>query len=681
MGRGGLAIVALAYAMPGVAADKVQYGRIPDWVLPPPLPTDAPTPPGAAARVIYSDVQTRLGAKGDDVHTAWRIRLLTADALPLGNIAASWNPTSGSVTVHHLRIYRDGKSIDILSGTRFAVMRQEANLESAVLHGMLTATLQTPGLRVGDELEFAVTVRGRDPTLGDHHFGLTALTPQGNPGAYRMRVSWPATLPVRWRATPDLGAIAPQQVGEEMVLEHMLRDPKSSIPTEGAPARYNYRRLLEFSDFAGWEEMSARVGQLFDGAAVMKPGSPLQQEVAKIAAASADPVARAEAALRLVQEQIRYVYVGLNGGNFRPAQADESWTRRFGDCKAKTAMLLAMLRDLGIAAEAVLVASGGGDGIDERLPSPILFDHVLVRATIAGKAHWLDGTRLGDRSLALLPPPPYRWVLPVRQEGAKLEAVAVRAPRAPQSIEVMDIDARAGIDTLAKVSIRQILRGDETYGMRTTLAGLSAEDADRQLQSYFQQQAAWVDPEKVSWRYVEDRAALVLTMEGAGKLDWEGGGDEARSFYMYGAGFYTPAMLKRPREQDQSAPYANSFPRFRCWSTTLRLPRPNGNWHWNVAGRRVNRTLGGVAYWRGIALADNVARTVQSSRSIAPEISADEARVLNDAVGAFDSRKTRVDQDYSLTADVGRIEPVLAQGDAIDWLAEDTPCHGPARVE
>ena len=30
------------------------------------------------------------------------------------------------------------------------------------------------------------------------------------------------------------------------------------------------------------------------------------------------------------------VYVGLDGGNYRPAAADDTWHRRFGDCKAKT---------------------------------------------------------------------------------------------------------------------------------------------------------------------------------------------------------------------------------------------------------------------------------------------------------------------------------------------------------
>lgn len=674
----GLAVVAVV-ANPAFAADKVQYDKPAAWVLSPPAPTEGIVPAGAAARIIYSDTQTRVGDKGDDIYTAWRIKLLTTDALPIGNIAASWNSGSGSATIHYLRIWRDGKPIDVLKKARFAVVRQEVNLESAILNGMLTASLQTPGLQVGDELEFAATIHGQDPTLGDHHFGLSALPPQGNPGAYRMRLSWPADHALRWQGTADMGELTPQPLGNYKVIDYTLRDPKPAIPTEGAPVRYNVRRLLEYSDFSGWEDISTRMWRLFDEASALKPGSAIRQEIAKIAASNKDPVARTEAALALVQDHVRYVYVGLNGGNYRPATIDDSWTRRFGDCKAKTALLLAILRELDIPAEPVLVQAAGGDGIDQRLPSPILFDHALVRATIDGKSYWLDGTRLGDRHLSLIPPPTFRWVLPLRRDGAALEAVAPNAPKEPQLIGFEEVDMREGIGKPAKITLRNILRGDEIYGMRTMLAGLSAEEADRQLQSYWRQQADWVDPDKVEWRYAEDEAVLILTLTGTGKLDWKGSDEDGWYSYMHGAGFYAPNQRKRPKEQDQSAPFANEFPRFRCWATVLRLPKPSGSWHWNVAGKRVNRTLGGVAYWRGISIGDNIVRSVQSTRSLSPEISPTDVRTANDLIPGFDNDMTRVEQDYTLKADVGRNEPLLDKGDAIDWTAADTPCQGPGK--
>src|SRR3546814_13557358 len=90
---------------------------------------------------------------------------------------------------------------------------------------------------------------------------------------------------------------------------------------------------------------------------------------------------------------VRYSYGGLGNGNLTPATAEETWQRRYGDCKGKTALLLALLARLGIEAEAVLANnSGGDDGLDGRLPNPGMFDHVIVRARIAGTTYWLDGT-------------------------------------------------------------------------------------------------------------------------------------------------------------------------------------------------------------------------------------------------------------------------------------------------
>src|SRR3546814_8269245 len=103
---------------------------------------------------------------------------------------------------------------------------------------------------------------------------------------------------------------------------------------------------------------------------------------------SSDLLDRASAALKLVQRDVRYIYVGLGNGNLTPATAEETCQRRYGDCKGKTALLMALLARLGIEAEAVLANNSGGDeGLDGQLPNPGMCDHVLVRARIRSDEH------------------------------------------------------------------------------------------------------------------------------------------------------------------------------------------------------------------------------------------------------------------------------------------------------
>lgn len=152
----------------------------------------------------------------------------------------------------------------------------------------------------------------------------------------------------------------------------------------------------------------------------------MRAEIDAIAAKTQDPKQRAFEALRLVEDKTRYFFIGIGDGGYVPAPADQTWARKFGDCKGKTALLLAILKELKVDAEPALVSLGGGDGMNERLPSLAAFNHVIVRTVIDGKTYWLDGTRTGDRSgLDALKPPPHRWALPVRAAGSDLEQIVV----------------------------------------------------------------------------------------------------------------------------------------------------------------------------------------------------------------------------------------------------------------
>lgn len=89
-----------------------------------------------------------------------------------------------------------------------------------------------------------------------------------------------------------------------------------------------------------------------------------------------------------MQKQVRYLFLGMDGGGYRPATAETTWARRFGDCKAKTALLLALLQALDIEARPVLVQTGPSDGLETRLPRMGAFNHVLVEARLGGKPIW-----------------------------------------------------------------------------------------------------------------------------------------------------------------------------------------------------------------------------------------------------------------------------------------------------
>ncbi len=667
--------VLLAAALPAIAApsnDAIVYEAPGAWVLAPPAASGGATGADVPLQIGYFDNQVHVGSDGtEDVYTAYRVKIAKPEALSAGNVTVTWQPDEGPITIHYLRVVRDGNVTDVLASTKFTVLQREEQLEQSMLNGQRTATLQVPGLQVGDEIDFAVTLRRRVVTFDGHVAETMQMPIMGSPGAFRFRLVWPLGRKVELQASADLALPRPVSGNDENVLEVTMTDPKGAIPTEGAPARYNTRRLIEYSDFGGWAGISHLMAPLFERAEELAPGSPVKAEAAAIAARTSDPVERAEAALKLVQDRIRYVYVGLDGGNYVPAGVEETWKRRFGDCKAKTVLLVALLRELGIEAQPALVNSNGGDGMDQRLPSPRVFDHAVVRAVVAGKVEWLDGTRAGDSYLDNLPLP-FRWALPLDPEGSELEKIAPRGSDKPQYIGLVDIDATAGLDQDAHVSMQTILRGDDAFALRTRLAGLSADDADRGLKSYWRQQVDWLTPDKVTWSYDERRRAITLGVIGRGNPGWTGDARAGRSLTLLGAGFFAPDALRRPADQDQAAPWALEYPRFRCWATTIRLPKAENNLTWSLRAAPMNLRLGGAVYWRASGFSGNVVRTVMSRQSYEPEASLEEAQILNRAIPAFDNAMSSISEERA--RDVLKASRVLPFGDDVDWLNAPIPC-------
>lgn len=653
----------------------VRYAPEAKWVAPVPTGTTSETPAGAAVRMIYFDSQVFLGPNGMEAFQAFRIRILKPEALQVGNLSVAWNPAAGDATVHRVRIIRNGETIDVLAKLKFNVIQREGFLENAMLNGNMTATLQVPGLQVGDELEFAATTQAKDPTLGDHVFGFVQLARMAMSGGHRARILWPKASRVRWKASPDVENLVPVASKGNMELTFELRDPHAAPGADGAPDRVNVRRFIEMSDFASWAELSSQVASLFDKASALKKDSPVLKEIAQIEASSQDPLLRLRAALRLVQDRVRYFYIGLNGGNLMPASADDTWDRAFGDCKAKTALLMGVLRRLGIPAEAVLVDVAGGDGINDHLPSPGAFNHVVVRAHVGDRTYWLDGTRQGDSRLTSDPPGAYRWVLPLRSTGGDLESLALKAPVEPLELSYIYADASQGFDQRAKVEMKMVLRGDQAMQMRAALSVMPGEDAQRGLLSFWRNGNGWFDPTSTSWSYDDDRGTLLLMVQGTGKLDWEGDKPDGRRLDLFGAGFFKPQEFRRPTDQDQAAPWKLPFPYFKCWATAVRLPLPDKKWSWDYTSPPVNRHMGGYYYYRTADLRDGLIRTVMSRKVEVAELSADDATRFNEQLTSFDHNMSRVYQ-----VDVRGASPIENPASQppftldMDWTRPDVPC-------
>lgn len=621
------------------AAEELKFGKASAWVVPqtiPPVPDKAKDRPLA---MLLHDQQVLLEPGKISTYSELAFKIQKPEGLAAGNLSISWNPAFDSPTVHRLEIRRGNQVIDVLkSGQTFATMRRESNLELAMLDGMLTANIQPEGLQEGDVIVLATTIEHVDPTLKDHVETVFAPWGQGQIGLAHARISWPSKLEVKLHKTGDLPAPEQSLRDGRKAYELTMRDVEPVIAPKGAPVRFKIGRMGEATDFRSWADAARLMAPLYRKAAVIPASGPLRDEVEKIRKGSADPKIRAEQALQLVQQRIRYVALAMGQGGLVPATAETSWSRRFGDCKAKTALLLAILHEFGIPAEPVLVNAFAGDALAEWLPMIGAFNHVLLRAHIGNKDYWLDGTRNGDSSLDSIEVPDFGWGLPLTDNAQLVKLVPPPLSR-PNFETTVSIDARAGIYARADISADQIVRGDFAVDLNSGLVSLT----DAQRKEYFD--GYWkksidddVTPATSSFTFDRATRELHLAMQGKLKLDWTGG-----FFHLPLSSIGYAPDLDRPEGPSHDAPIAVTHPLFTRAETKVRFPPAffPANVGKLVPGA-VHTTLIGVEYSR-IQTASPDGMTVQTTtRSLIPEVS------YKDALGASGTLKALANGDVSV---------------------------------
>ncbi len=105
----------------------------------------------------------------------------------------------------------------------------------------------------------------------------------------------------------------------ERAIDFRWDNPSVASPPKDSPTRYQWQRVVEYTEFADWAALSRHFAPLYVKAATLTPNSAVKREASRIAAAHASSLERASAALKLVQQDVRYIYVGLNGANLTPA--------------------------------------------------------------------------------------------------------------------------------------------------------------------------------------------------------------------------------------------------------------------------------------------------------------------------------------------------------------------------
>ncbi len=507
------ALAASGTTQDGPAA-TIAREALPDWVVAREIPAMDPAmrahvSDGMAYLVL--DTQVRGNASGYDM--VWRVAAQAVDRSglePTGQVWTEFDPRMESVTINFVHIVREGKVIDRTADVRFSVVERESDLDEGILSGNLKAIANLKDVRVGDVVDYAFTRHVRSTLWPGQYF--TSLSARySDPIALRaFRILWPSAQPLTLRVTNARMAFAERTLGDMHEWQYIGANPAYPPSEDDVPDWYPAWGRVEFSSMTDWGQLARWASALYQGDETLPADYSARLDA--IGARFPDASDRLTETLRLVQDSIRYVGEEMGEGSYVPRRPSVVIARGYGDCKDKALLLAVSLRHLGIEAVPALVSSTPGLDLPARLPSPLDFDHVIVRAVLNGKVTWLDATATyqGGRGARIVPAD-FGYALPIRAGQAGLEKMTGHAPLAGSiaASETFTVDEKA--KTALTLHVETVYTDDQADWMRANLAQRGTAAQGRQNLEFYQQSLAGITEVHPS-EFHDDRDANRYTM-------------------------------------------------------------------------------------------------------------------------------------------------------------------------
>lgn len=256
------------------------------------------------------------------------------------------------------------------------------------------------------------------------------------------------------------------------------------IPPAELDAEVIWRDLLGqivVSDAGQWPGIVSEIRRSFDTALEDSAGlDALVEHLTGDAESVKEKISRIH---EFVARDIRYVSVSRDGHSTVPHTITETLENRFGDCKDKSALLVALLNRLEIAAVPVLVATDRSVPAAMPVPSSNYFNHMVVCFKLGEEQFCLDATDAYTTWQAIPP-----WI-----QGRV--ALGLSAGSTPTTIPESQYLWQFGVESSVRFSAdggqqeqqQRIYKSEYAGVRRSALAGKTSDAAQRWMLEEYQE--------------------------------------------------------------------------------------------------------------------------------------------------------------------------------------------------
>src|SRR6266498_3581079 len=368
-----LLAIAICLGIPGLAGVNV-----PDWARQAAATQIKAYPPETKAVVLLDQTDLTVLDSGDYIeHSRHVVKLLRPDGRGERNLSVELGQQEKVNFLH-------GWSIDA-SGREYEVKEKDFTEEGPYARWLLYSdirfrTAKAAAPYAGTVIAFEYEVR-RHPWLNQISLFLQDDNPvkrgvitMSLPAGWEFKASWSDALPIQ-----------PVQTGRNQWM-WSFAELSGFEPEPHMPAVYTLVPRMALAFFkpgervavGSWEGVGRWYAQLTSGRRDSTPD--ITRRTAELIAGKSDFDSSLRAVTGFLQDQIRYVAIEIGIGGFQPHPAGDTFRERYGDCKDKVTLLIAMLQTAGVHSDYVLIHTHRGL-VRPSVPSSA-FNHAIIAIEI-----------------------------------------------------------------------------------------------------------------------------------------------------------------------------------------------------------------------------------------------------------------------------------------------------------
>jgi len=359
-----------------------------------------PAPDGVNVVELSDDESYRFDEAGRMIHVGHVIyKVLTQKgAEGWDSLAVSWEPWHEARPEIRVRVIGPDGAVHTLDPKTITEAPARGGDYKIYSDGK-RVTAPFPAIAPGVVVEEEYTETENQPLFVAGRLGRAVFGQEEVPVAHGRAVfDAPASLPLR-TDLQLLPGVKPQRAesGGRVTLTYDFGPLEGIDPAEPyLPPEIVRFPTVWFSTAASWQSVASAYGKVVDERVASEAVKTL---VAPLVAGKQTDAEKELALVDFLDREVRYTGIEFGESATLPHDPAETLAKKYGDCKDKSTLLVAMLRAAGIPAYVALLQVEERNDVPAALPGMGMFDHAIVY--VPGKTPlWIDATdnyaRLGE---------------------------------------------------------------------------------------------------------------------------------------------------------------------------------------------------------------------------------------------------------------------------------------------